>query len=166
MVPTEQVLSPSLRTLRYEVQRARELLDAGECGEARALLEELQGRAGAQGLESARLRTWLGQACALCGDAQAAVEHLLAAVCLDPFCEEARAGLERVLLRVRLALADARCPTPEALYGLLRRAHAADDQSHAAMVRHLVRAGRTADALALAEQSRVLDLVGTTAMVA
>ncbi|MBM4380219.1 MAG: hypothetical protein FJ086_13135 [Deltaproteobacteria bacterium] len=166
MAPTEQVLSPSLRTLRYEVERARELLDAGECNEARTLLEELLGRSRAQGLESARLRTWLGQACALCGELEAAVEHLLTAVCLEPFCEEARGALERVLLRVRLSLADTRCPTPEALYGLLCRAHAADDQSHAAMVRHLVRDGRTVDALALAEQVRALDLGGAAAMLA
>jgi hypothetical protein len=166
MVPTEQVLSPSLRTLRYEVERARELMDAGEWTESRAALEELLGRARAQGLDSARLRTWLGQACALCGDMEAAVEHLLAAVCLDPFCEESRATLERVLLRARLELADARCPIPDALYGLLCRAHAADAQSHAAMVRHLVRAGRTADAVALAERAQVMDLAVSPSLVA
>jgi tetratricopeptide (TPR) repeat protein len=157
MAPTEQVLSPSFRSLRYEAERARELLAAGECSEARGLLEELLARARAQGVESARLRTWLGQACAVCGDLEAAVNHLLAAVAQDPFCEESRGALDRVVLRVRLALLDARCPTPATLYGLLLRAHAADDQAHAAMVRHLVRAGRTAEALELAQQVAIME---------
>lgn len=158
MAPTAQVLSPSFRALRYEAERAHELLQAGEYGEARALLQELRARASAQGVESARLRTWLGEACALCGDLEEAVEHLLAAVGMDPFCERSRAALDRVVLRARLALADARCPTPATLYGLLVRAHAADAQAQAAMVRHLVRAGRTAEALALAQEVAVLEL--------
>lgn len=141
MVPSEYALSPSLRMFRYELERARELLDGGEWAEARAALQSLGERARAEGMESAQLLHGLGVAAAGCGDHAAAVQHLLAAVCMDPLCESFRASLDREVLRVRLALLEPSCAEAPALYALLEQAHAADDQAHAALMRHLLRAG-------------------------
>jgi hypothetical protein len=141
MVPSDYALSPSLRVFRYELERARELLDGGDWAEARAALQALRERARAEGLESAQLLHGLGVAAAGCGDLAAGVQHLLAAVCMDPLCETFRASLDRTLLRVRLALLEPTCAEAPALYALLETAHAADDQAHAALMRHLLRTG-------------------------
>ncbi|MEN9799516.1 MAG: hypothetical protein RL653_3213 [Pseudomonadota bacterium] len=163
MVSSEHALSPSLRMFRYELERARELLEGGEWAEAHAALLSLRERARAEGLESAQLLHGLGVAAAGCGDFAAGVQHLLAAVCMDPLCEGFRASLDRVLLRIRLALLEPACTEAPALYALLEQAHAADDQAHTALMRHLLRAGRTEEVRAHLAAARTFGVGGSGA---
>ena len=140
MVSASRALSPSLRLFRYELERAQELLESGECGEAREAFEQLRQRTEAEGIQSAQLCHGLGVAAAACGDLAAGVQHLLSAICMDPLNADFRGSLEHVLLRVRLALLDGRCEDAGALYALLEQAQAADLQARAALARHQLRA--------------------------
>lgn len=140
MVSAACALSPSLRLFRYEFERAQELLESGECGEAREAFGQLLERAQAEGLQSAQLCHGFGVAAAACGDLSTGVQQLLLAICMDPLNGSFRGSLEHVLLRVRLELLDGRCDNPSALYALLEQAQAADLQARAALMRHQLRA--------------------------
>lgn len=152
--------SKKLAPIAGAIQRAIELHNEGQHGEAVKACDWALGEARKLGVASAALSWHAAIAHDNAGNLEAAFDHIRRALELDPLAEPFRNSFGIIVGRIRAALTDEKRPaddpaTPR-LYDLLVRAGEADVACHAAMARYAAATGDLAKARALADALTLL----------
>jgi hypothetical protein len=156
-----------IRDVVWESQRAGRMLDEREWQGAREAFTALRARVAKLGLRSGYVCWGLAVALDNLGEPEMAFEAVCEAVNADPMNPAAQHSFDVIAGRIRAALADPERapddPSTPRLYALLQGAGEADVPSHLAMARHLVHAGKPAEAMAILDAVTLLSPVSRDA---
>lgn len=156
LLPKPRKLAPETRRLMLlDMQRAQELVNAGNHAEAKGIVENVAAGLAWAGVTSASVLWARAVVADYLGDGDSAFKFIMEASGMDPLDPAIARSFDIISEKLRRTLlASDNDPTDEAvarIYGMLVEAGKADDLCHVAMARHLAAVGKDDEAAKLVE---------------